>query len=462
MLWSTAAEKKDTLEFDLTHAELASAVVDSLLPGAAFDLDPDALAFPRPFSQMPAGTYQLMAVLDQDASFLRAGRDAGDLHGPVVQLTIDPAHSAPVDLRLDHRTPFVAPSDPEGVTSVHFDSPLLGAFFGRPVEMRAVVALPPGADPAKKVPTAYLIPGFGGPYDKINRRAAQVRKAMTAAPWSDMAFVYLEGDSPPGHHVFADSVNTGPWGRALVEELIPYLEKRFPLVARPGARFLTGHSSGGWASLWALVTHPDFFGGAWSSSPDPVDFRAFFTADITPGSSANMFHTPDGRPRNLWRDGGRDMMSLQELVHLENVAAGDRGGPLSTIEWVFSPRGPGGKPLPLFNRTTGDLDPAAQNAWTKFDIHQVLSTRWKELGPKLAGKIHLVCGADDSFHLEEGVGKLCGFLKEKGSDATCETVPGGTHFNLYSRAETTPGGLLSRIAQAMLDRYRGASKSAKR
>src|SRR5262249_52596855 len=148
------------------------------------------------------------------------------------------------------RVPFVAPVDPEGVTTVLFESPSLTAFFGRPIQMRAVVALPPGADAKKKVPTVYLIPGFGGPYDKISKRAAEIRKAMTAAPWTEMAFVYLEGDAPAGHHVFADSVNTGPWGRALVEELIPHLEKRFPLVAKPEARFVTGHSSGGWASLW--------------------------------------------------------------------------------------------------------------------------------------------------------------------------------------------------------------------
>jgi hypothetical protein len=462
VLWSTAPDKKDTLEMEWNNTQIASMPVDSMMPGAAFDFDPDLAAFPKPFSQMPAGTYQLMAVLDTDASFLRAGLDAGDLYSAVVQLPLDPGHNAPVDLRLDKRVPTVTPVDPEGVTTVHFQSPLLTSFFGRPTEMRAVVALPPGADSKKRLPTVYLIPGYGGPYNKIDKRIAEIRKAMTAAPWSEMAFVYLDGDIPAGHHVFADSVNTGPYNRAFVEELVPELEKRFPLVAKPEARFVTGHSSGGWASLWLLVTHPGFFGGAWSTSPDPIDFRSFFGADITPGSTDNVYRSKDGRPRNLLRNGGHELMSVEEWARLESAVIGDRGGPLSTMEWVFSPRAPGGGPVQLFNRKTGEVSPEAQRSWAKFDIHQVLASRWKELGPRLQGKVHIVCGAADSFHLDEAVTRLCGFLKEKGSDATCEMVPGGDHFNLYGKEQTAQNGLLSRMVSAMLEQYRGGPKVAKK
>ncbi len=95
----------------------------------------------------------------------------------------------------------------------------------------------------------------------------------------EMINVYLEAQVPMGHSVFADSANNGPWGTALVKEFIPYLEKQFRMDAKPSGRFLTGHSSGGWTTLWVMVTHPDFFGGTWSTSPDPVDFRNFTGPD---------------------------------------------------------------------------------------------------------------------------------------------------------------------------------------
>ena len=51
-----------------------------------------------------------------------------------------------------------------------------------------------------------------------------------------------------GHSVFADSANTGPWGQALIEEIIPYLDAELH-GAGAAKRYVTGISSGGWSSL---------------------------------------------------------------------------------------------------------------------------------------------------------------------------------------------------------------------
>ena len=100
-----------------------------------------------------------------------------------------------------------------------------------------------------------------------------------------MVHVFLDASFTTGHHVFADSVNNGPWGRALTEEFIPHLEKQFRLIPKTSARFLTGHSSGGWSTMWLEVNYPDVFGGTWSTSPDPVDLHSFTGIDVTPGST---------------------------------------------------------------------------------------------------------------------------------------------------------------------------------
>ena len=61
-----------------------------------------------------------------------------------------------------------------------------------------------------------------------------------------------------------NSANNGPYGDAILTELIPEVESRFRIIAEPYARVLTGGSTGGWESLALQVYHPDFFGGTWT------------------------------------------------------------------------------------------------------------------------------------------------------------------------------------------------------
>jgi hypothetical protein len=126
---------------------------------------------------------------------------------------------------------------------------------------------------------------------------------------------------------------------------------------------------------------------------------------------------------------------------------------MTSFEYVFSPKGPDGRPRRLFNRVTGEQDPTVQRAWQKYDIHHVLDESWPQLGPKLRGKLHVFCGGVDTFHLEEAVTRLCDFFKEHGSDAECEIVPGRDHFDLYRSYKTFPKGLDTRIDLEMKARF---------
>src|SRR5207245_13331 len=110
-------------------------------------------------------------------------------------------------------------------------------------------------------------------------------------------------------------------------ELIPHIEKAFHGLGVPAARLLTGHSSGGWSSLWLQVTSPDFFGGTWSTAPDPVDFRDFQRVDIyRPGT--NLFTDEAGRPRPLVRKGGKVALTYQPFSDMEAVMG--HGGQLGS------------------------------------------------------------------------------------------------------------------------------------
>lgn len=428
--------------------------VTNLQPGKTIEIDADALSFPDAFSKAPVGRYQIMALLDADHSYTYNGPGAGDVISTVIKADMPDDKT---DLTLSKTLPDQKVEVPANMRLISFESPMLSAFWGRPVMMEATVALPPSYDKSGKqrYPTVYAVSGYGGTHLNPLRHAADVSKAMMEGKRPEMIYVYLEAHCSLGHHVFADSANNGPWGTALEKEFIPYLEKQFRMDAKPSGRFLTGHSSGGWTTLWVMINHPDFFGGTWSTSPDPVDFRNFTGPDLTQYPPVNAYHDAAGKPYGLVRMGGKDVMTVDQYARQEGVL-GYYGGQFASFEAVFSPKGPDGQPMQLFDRDTGRIDPIVQKAWEKYDISRVLRTNWKTLGPKLKGKLHIFVGTADTFHLDEAVRLLDAELKKLGSDAKIEYLEGKTHFDLYE------GGLTERIATEMYNVARPHAKAAKK
>jgi hypothetical protein len=439
------AKPRDVLAGSFIPGEtwMAAMEISYFAAGSTITFDAERKAFPKPFSQAPAGDHQFMALLDTNHSYALTQQDEGELYSAVVV-----AHDGePVKLTIGKVTPAKPkPVDTDIVKLVEFESPLLSAFWGRPIVMQAGVVLPPdyAQDASKRYATVYHVHGFGGDHTGAWRSGPAIAADMQAGKRFPAVHVFLNASFPTGHVVFADSVNNGPWGRALTEELIPHLEKRFRLA---GKRFLTGHSSGGWSTLWLQVAYPDVFAGTWSTAPDPADLHKFTGIDVTPGSTQNAYRTKDGRPLNLVRMNGKEIASLEEFAKAEDVQ-GEYGGQFASFEWVWSPKGPDGRPMKLFNRETGEQDPFVQRAWQKYDIHKILETNWPTLGPKLKGKLHLVVGSEDTFHLEEPTILLCDFLKTKGQDV-CEIVPGRDHMTLYQNYKTYPDGLALRIDHEM-------------
>jgi hypothetical protein len=143
------------------------------------------------------------------------------------------------------------------------------------------------------------------------------------------------------------------------------------------------------------------------------------------------------------RMGGKDTQSLEDLALQERVL-GDYGGQLASFEWVFSPRGKDGRPMPLFDRRTGTIDPEVAEYWEKhYDIANLLRTNWKKIGPLLNGKIHLTVGTADTFHLDAPARLLEQTINDLGGKASFTYLEGRTHFDLYQ------GGLSERIAREM-------------
>ena len=153
---------------------------------------------------------------------------------------------------------------------------------------------------------------------------------------------------------------------------------------------------------------------------------------------------------------GKEIATVEEFVREEEVT-GDYGGQFASFEWVWSPRAQDGRPMKMFNRDTGELNQEVLAAWRKYDIRLILDKNWATLGPRLRGKINVICGGADTFHLEEAVIILCDFFKQKGGDAVCEIVPSRDHMNLYQPFETYSDGLAARIYKEMYAKFEKAN-----
>jgi len=429
-------------EFHPDATWVAAREVHDLAPGAAIDVDTDGMAYPKPFSELAPGDYQVQAVLDVDHTYDYGGLTPGDLVTPVLTLEDwTPGQGAEPELALSTTVPPGAPVklSPEDLqAAAHLrlaaqQSAALTQFWGRPTFIRGWVVLPPGygENPSQRYPTVYWTHGFGGSLPGCKSAGIRIYKRMAAGRMPPMIWVMLDEHLPTGTHEFADSVNDGPWGTALTQEYIPWLESHYRMLGDRRDRFLQGHSSGGWATLQLEVNYPRIFGGTWSTSPDPSDFHDFTGINLY-APHANVYHQPDGTPYPLVRMDGKVIATFEQFAKLEEVL-GSYGGQMASFDWVFSPRGHDGRPEPMFDRTTGDVDPKVVAYWrAHYDLAQIVKTTWAQQAPYLKGRIHVYVGTADTFYLNGAARKLDAGLKDLGADAHFTFRAGRSHFDLYA------------------------------
>lgn len=388
---------------------------------------PGLLRFPGELPDFSAKAYKVQAVARFNPWERRIGNGPGNGYSAMVDWPRGNA-TEPVQLSLviDRLVPEETYRETEWNKLVEVASPSLTRFSERPVSIRAGAILPASyyTDTERRYPVIYTIPGFGG-----SHRASQVERPIAEQNPGDVEFirVILDPSCPWGHHVFADSANNGPWGTALVTEWLPEFERRFRVA--PRGRFLTGHSSGGWSSLWLQITWPEVFDGVWSTAPDSVDFRDFQQANIY-RERENAWVDPQGQRRPIARRGNSVAVWWDDFDRMEQVLG--YGGQFQSFEAVFSPRGDDGRPRPLWNRNTGDIDPVTAEAWQAYDIRRTLQQNWEARQPQLQGKLRLFMGAEDTFYLNGAAALLKTALAELGSDAVIEIQAGKDHGSLLT------------------------------
>jgi len=413
--------------------------VNDLKPGDKVLMDETAFGYPvRSLKDFPEGDYYVQVYLNVYTTFKRSDgrviklhqdqgegqnwrRSPGNLTSDPVQVRITAGKGETVALTMNRIIPPVKPyEDTEWVRHLRVRSKLLTEFWGQPMFIGANVLLPKGYDehPNVRYPVHYVQGHF--PRGSVGRFSEDANnpafKSWTSDNMPRFIQVTFEHACPYYDDSYGvNSENVGPYGDALITELIPHIEQEFRAVGQPWGRVLSGGSTGGWICLAMQVFYPDFFGGVWSFYPDPVDFRKYQIVNLFEDENAYYVdHEWTRVPRGGERSPDGNLIFTMEQENWYEEAIGDRyrsGGQWAIWNAVFAPVAEDGYPKPLWNPVTGKIDKAAA-AWAQehYDIRYYLEKNWKSVGPKLAGKIHVYCGRMDHFYLNEACYLLEEFL----------------------------------------------------
>lgn len=442
------------------HPPFFGVDVNQLKPGNPALIDGSALGYPvRHLADIQAGDYYVQALVNiytechrSDGHTIWVHMDhwegqqfnssPGNIYSKVERVHLDPTLGYDVKLSLTHVIPPVkAPPDTAWVKRIRIQSTLLTKFWGQPIYLGAVVLLPKGYNSHASVyyPVVYqqghfgLRPPFGFTttqepipprFNKIIKSynletGYDFYKAWDSSGFPRMIAVTFQHPTPYFDDSYAvNSANDGPYGDAIMKELIPYIETHFRVIRKPYARVLTGGSTGGWESLALQVKHPDFFGGTWTLYPDPIDFDHYQLVNIY--KDHNAFFEPGHRwiivPRPMMREtDGQVEMTMRQMSQLEAVLGshGRSGQQFEAWEAVYGPVGADGYPKPLWNKLTGKIDPGVADYMRNhgYDLTEYLKANWSTLGPKLEGKLHIYVGDMDSYYLNLAVYDLQKFLQ---------------------------------------------------
>ncbi len=366
--------------------------VEGLKPGDVVEVDRRAFGYPiRSIEDVPAGEYFVQALLHRYETFhLASGHTVklppdrgegqqwnlkpGNLLCRPTRALVDPHGGESLHLVLDQEIPPIArPADTKYVRHFEIQSELLSQFWGRPVFLGAHVLVPEGFDehPEARYPLmiyhghfSHDFVGFSTEppdpamdtsdyderfkvhgYEKMRRQEAyDFYRQWTSEGFPRFLVVEIQHANPYYDDSYAvNSANLGPYGDAIMRELLPEIERRFRGLAEPWARFTYGGSTGGWAALAAQMFHPDELNGCFAACPDPVDFRAFTTVDLYGQRNAYHYDAPFKKvPVPSHRNRlGQIQATVEQTNHYE-LALGTRsrsGQQYDIWEAVYSPQG---------------------------------------------------------------------------------------------------------------------------
>ena len=278
------------------HADSAQVFgvdVTALAPGSAAVVDGTTFGYPlERLSLLPPGDYDVQALLNVYETFRRGdghvvqlpmdhgegqhfNRKPGNLVSRPMRVHLDPHQRRAIRVRLTEKLPPIpSPPDTELVKHVRIESKLLSRFWGRPMHLGAIVLLPPGwaSHPQARYPLVvrhwHFVGDFAlpvelvaappssdlGGYDRARAEAGhRFYTEWTSGKLPHVVLAIIQDPTPYFDDSYAvNSANVGPYGDAVVEELVPFVEERFRAELVFGTR---GRSAEQW-NVWQAEFGP--------------------------------------------------------------------------------------------------------------------------------------------------------------------------------------------------------------
>ncbi len=464
ILMSTDASAEPRLQIsDGPETQIVFGIdVENWKPGTPWTVDAKAQGWPlKRLSDLKPGEYFVQGLLHKyetfrlfDGRVLKLPMDRGE--GQQWNRAPGNLYSAPVKMRVDGNSeiklvldkaipPIVEPKDTKYIRHVKIQSEKLTKFWGRPMHLGAHVLVPEGFDehPEARYPLMVFhghfpadFDGFrtGPPdpnlkpdyakrfklegYNRIQQQEAyDFYRKWTSKDFPRFLIIEIQHANPYYDDSYAvNSANLGPYGDAIMYELIPAIEKKFRGIGQGWARFTYGGSTGGWEALAVQMFYPTEFNGTFAACPDPIDFRAYTTVNIYEDRNAYFTEGPHKRvPKPGKRDWLGHVSAMLEDLNQYELALGTKtrsGQQFDIWEAVYSPVGPDGYPARIFDKETGVIDSKVAAYWKEnYDLRHILQRDWAKLGPLLKGKIHIYCGDMDNYYLNNAVYLAEDFLK---------------------------------------------------
>jgi len=447
--------------------------VDGLAPGERAIFDGGVLGYPLDsLNDIPSGRYRVQALLHKYETFHRAdghvvklpmdrgegqrwNRAPGNLYSEPVGIEIVAGADETIAVVMDRAIPPIPdPPTTQYIKHVEIQSKLLTEFWGRPMHLGAHVLVPEGFDEhpearyplmvfhghfpydfsgfREEPPDPNLEPEYSARFDLdgynkiVQEHAYNFYQQWTGPDFPRVLVIQIQHANPYYDDSYAvNSENLGPYGDAITYELIPYIEKEFRGIGEGWARFLYGGSTGGWEALAAQVMYPDDYNGCFAACPDPIDFRAYTVVNLYEDNNA---YYPESDWKKTPRPGHRDYLghvstTLEQMNRRELVlGTKSRSGQQWDIwEAVYSPVGPDGYPMRIWDKLTGDIDEEVAEHWRQnYDLSYIMQRDWATLGPKLEGKVHIYVGDMDNYYLNNAV-----YLTEEFLESTKNPYYGG-------------------------------------
>lgn len=290
--------------------------------------------------------------------------------------------------------------------------------LGDPTTRPLYVYTPPGAgtDP---LPTIYVIQGMTGQLDMwFNRNAFEptvierVDGLFRDASVPRAIVVYADAWTSYGGSQFINSSATGPYMDYLCDEVVAFVDERYPTIRDRAHRGITGKSSGGYGAMVVPMLRPDVFGALASHSGDSL-FEACYQKDFA--DTARILRDKFDGSFDVYWERFREKDRLEDPFFV----------PLNTYAMAacYSPdeANPGGVLLP-FEIDTSKLIDDVWARWLAWDPVRMVPKYAEALASMKL--IYLDAGKSDEWYLDLGAQAVSKELMALGIEHTYELFDG--------------------------------------